>query len=195
MREDGSVKFIDDQKIKVAGVIEALKTRPTRNDTLMAYITLDDGSGSIELLAFQRVIDMSAEHMSIGNAVVAIGRLSARDEKEPQIIVDELYPIMRVLELGTGSDEGYDASGASRANAALSETESSHMKKLYVKLSSNSSPEYERLKLILIMFPGKEQLVIHFEDTKVNVGSKCIIHDAFIKELCEMLGENNVIVK
>jgi DNA polymerase-3 subunit alpha len=66
---------------------------------------------------------------------------------------------------------------------------------LYVKLCGEDSPEYERLKLVLIMFPGRERMVIHFEDTKKSVGAKCVIHDAFIQELREMLGDKNVVIR
>jgi len=45
------------------------------------------------------------------------------------------------------------------------------------------------------MFPGSEQMVIHFEDTKKSLGTKCLIHEALIKELREMLGAENVVVK
>ena len=68
-------------------------------------------------------------------------------------------------------------------------------KKLFIKLPGAESSEYERVKLVHMMFPGREQLVIHFEDTKKTVGTKCIIHDAFIRELQELLGEKNVVVK
>jgi hypothetical protein len=46
-----------------------------------------------------------------------------------------------------------------------------------------------------MMFPGNERMVIHFEDTKKNVGAKCIIHKALLEELKTMLGNENVIVR
>jgi len=66
---------------------------------------------------------------------------------------------------------------------------------LYVKISSEDSPEYKRLKLVHMMFPGKARMVVHFSDTKKSVGAYCIIHDAFVSELREMLGAENVVVK
>ena len=68
-------------------------------------------------------------------------------------------------------------------------------KKLYVKLPSENHPAYERIRLILIMFPGTEQMVLYFEDSKKRRGARCLIHDALIKELREMLGEDNVVIK
>jgi len=51
------------------------------------------------------------------------------------------------------------------------------------------------LKLILKMFPGQERIVIHFSDKKTSLGSKCVIHDALVLELRDMLGGENVVVK
>jgi DNA polymerase-3 subunit alpha len=52
-----------------------------------------------------------------------------------------------------------------------------------------------RLTLVLSMFPGREQLVLYYEDTKKRAGGKCVIHDALLRELSEMFGEANVVVK
>ena len=68
-------------------------------------------------------------------------------------------------------------------------------KKLYVKFSSENDPVYEYLKLILVMFPGEEQLVMYFEDTKKRRGTRCVIHPALVQELRQLLGEENVVVK
>ena len=45
------------------------------------------------------------------------------------------------------------------------------------------------------MFPGKQQMVIYFEDTGKRVGAHCVIHKALVKELQKMLGEGNVVTK
>ena len=224
-REEGAVRFKDDQKITVAGVIESVKTKTTRNNSLMAYVSLDDGSGTIELLAFQRVIDDSGGYMQANEPVIVTGRLSARDEKEPQIVLDTLRPITDATGGGaayggsarnggayngsarngayyggasggrsayggaSGSGAAYSASGGGAARPEEQE------KTLFVKLRSESGPEYERVKLILTMFPGRRRMVVHFSDTGKNVGASCVIHDAFVRELREMLGDENVVVK
>jgi len=187
-REGGNIRFSDEQHITLAGVIETVRTKPTRNNTLMAYLTLDDGSGSIELLAFQRVIDESGGYMQVNTPVLATGRISARDEKEPQIVLNTLRPITDLLNShlvsGNKQEGGFGAASAA-----------SQAKTLFVKLSGEDSPEYKRLKLIHVMFPGSEHMVIHFSDTKKNVGAKCVIHDALVRELREMLGEENVVIR
>jgi DNA polymerase-3 subunit alpha len=189
-REGGNVRFKDNQKITVSGVIGAVKTKPTRNNSLMAYLALDDGSGSIELLAFQRIIDESGGYMQVNTPIIVTGKLSARDEKEPQIVVETLRPITDIVNTESGTKGQGTWSGAHGGGASGTQE-----KTLFVKLCGTDTPEYERLKLVHMMFPGRERMVIYFNDTKKTVGTKCIIHDVFVRELCEMLGEENVVVK
>ena len=178
-REGGPQDFRDEQQVTLAGVIAAVKTKSTRNNSLMAYITLEDGTGSLELLAFQRALDTGGVYVKESLPVYITGKLSARDEKEPQLVVDTIRPL---------SD--FDAMpGEETAAAAAVE------KKLYVKVPAENCAAYERLKLILIMFPGDAQLVLYFEDSKKKRGAKCVLHEALILELEEMFGRENVVVK
>lgn len=174
-QEGGNTAFSDDQKITVAGVISGTKTKTTRNNSLMAYITLEDSTGSMELLAFQRALDMGGGYVRENAPIIVTGKLSARDEKEPQIVIDTIRP-MTDLDPLPGEEKPSE-------------------KKLYVKLPSADHPAYERIKLIMMMFPGDEQMILFFEDTKKRLGARCIIHEALFRELVEMLGEDNVIIK
>lgn len=72
----------------VAGVVASSKTRTTRNNTLMSYIQLEDDTGSMELMAFQRALDSGGAYIKDNAALVIKGRVSIRDEKEPQIVVE-----------------------------------------------------------------------------------------------------------
>ena len=182
-QEDGNVEFRDDQLVTIAGVISAVKTKTTKNNSLMAYITLEDGTGSMEMLAFQRALDTGGAYVRDNLAVAVTGRLSARDEKEPQLVVDTIRPI-------TDFDNT-----AENDHVAERPTPQNTERKLYVRLKSENDPACERIKLILVMFPGNEQMVLYFDDTKKRRGARCVIHEALVAELKEMLGDENVVVK
>ena len=47
----------------MAGVISTYKTRTTRNNTLMAYVNLEDDTASMELLYFSRVLNESGGYI------------------------------------------------------------------------------------------------------------------------------------
>ena len=91
MGEDS--RFKDDQIVSVAGVVQSLKMKTTRNNSMMAYVTLEDDTASIEMLAFSKVIEQYGSYLYENSPVVITGRLSIRDEKEPQIVINRARPI------------------------------------------------------------------------------------------------------
>ncbi|MEG1316656.1 MAG: OB-fold nucleic acid binding domain-containing protein, partial [Oscillospiraceae bacterium] len=175
-QEGGTKSFADDSFVTLAGVVEAYKTRPTRNNSMMAYIQLEDTTGAMELIAFQRVLDTSGGYIKENAPLVVKGRISIRDEKEPQIMVETLRPLTDI-----------DAP----AGEALPQTE----KTLWLRFPTKDDPRMKRLELILEMFEGDERMTIYFEDTKKRMTARCTIHDALIRELNEMLGQENVVIK
>ncbi len=168
-------RFHDDQEITLCGVITAVKTKATKNGGLMAYVTLDDGTGDMELLAFQRVLDVSGGYMRAGELVSVAGRLSVRDEKAPQAVINFLRPLTD--------------------NRREPERPKTEPTKLYARLKSKESAAYKRIRLVLNMFPGDQQLILYFEDSRLRQGAPCVIHPALVQELRELLGEENVVVK
>ena len=47
----------------------------------------------MELLAFSRTLTDSGPYLKAGMPVVVSGRVSVRDEKEPQLMVDRVMPL------------------------------------------------------------------------------------------------------
>ncbi|MGM9541409.1 MAG: DNA polymerase III subunit alpha [Candidatus Limivicinus sp.] len=174
--EDGPRRFADNQNITVAGVVAAAKTRTTRSNTLMSYIQLEDDTGSMELMAFQKALDKGGIYVKENAAIIVKGRISARDEKEPQLMVDSIRPISDV-----------DALGANVPPPAE--------KKLWVKLKSQNDPELKRIQLLLTMFPGSQQMILYCQAENKRIGAKCLIHEGLVAELKERLGDANVVVK
>lgn len=170
--------FKDGQRVKIAGVITNYKTKTTKSNTTMAYITLEDDTGVIEMLAFERTLNESGSYIRVNNAVIVEGRISVRDEKEPQLMCDSVVPI--------------DSAEPVALQNATNKTEA---KRLYVRIPSENDPRYEYVRKIMIMFPGDEQIILFFEDTRKRVGTNCVIHYALIKELRELFGEENVVIK
>ena len=187
--EDGPQSYSDGQYITVAGVVAAVRTRPTKNNSLMSYITLEDDTGTMELIAFQRVLDQSSPYITENAALVVRGRISVRDEKEPQLMVDTLRPIEEANMFKAEAGRATAAAGAATATAKPAP------QKLWVRLPSADDPRMKRIELILTMFPGQQQLVIYCEREKKKLVARCLIHEALVDELKEMLGNENVVLK
>jgi len=54
---------------------------------------------------------------------------------------------------------------------------------------------YSKVKAILNMFPGSNPVVLYFADTKVRRGTRCVLGESMIRELENILGNVNVVIK
>ena len=168
--------FADGQTVSVAGIIQVVKTKTTRNNSMMAYVTLEDDTASIEMLAFSNIIGQYGGYIRENSPVVVVGRLSLRDDKEPQIIINRARPI---------SDFEDQAQEPRPAPAST----------LYLRLPSEEGKLYPKIKAILNMFPGTQKTVLFFEDTRVRRGTACQFRENMLRELKRVLGEGNVVLK
>lgn len=187
-QETGPEQFYDNQKVRLAGVVTATKTKTTRNNTLMDYVTLEDDTGAMELLVFSRTLSECGNYLAEGKAVIAEGKLSVRDEKSPQLLCDRIRPLGEEEEeqekkrTPQPSEEPY--------KGVLREA-----RKIYLRLPSLEYPAVKKIQQILVLFPGSQQMIFYFEDTQKRFGMPCLIHTSLIRELKELLGEENVVVK
>ncbi len=172
--------FQDGQLVALAGIVTKVKSKTTRNNSLMAYVTLEDDTGSMELLCFSRVLGQYGGCLAENQAVLAKGKISVRDEKEPQLLVDSAIPL---------EDVGVDVPEAQPV------PREPQIKTLYLRLDTLGSRQDKRIRAILRMFPGQTQTVLFYADTRQRVGTRCLMDPLLLAELREQLGQENVVPK
>ena len=177
-QEGGPTRFADDQRITICGIVTSSKTKTTRNNSLMAYVTVEDDTASIELLCFARVLESCGPYLKENQAVVVKGRLSVREEKAPQILCDSAYPLSAA---GAPAAEGQAAKAPDQV--------------LYLKFPSLDHPSVRHMKLVFQMFPGNAAVKMVMADTRKVYGTHASLHEALLQEARETLGEANVVVK
>ncbi|MBE6989368.1 MAG: DNA polymerase III subunit alpha [Ruminococcaceae bacterium] len=178
-QEAGPTRFADGQNITVAGIVTSSKTRTTKNNSLMAYVVVEDEMASIELLCFSRVIETNGSYMQVNMPVLVKGRLSVRDEKPPQIMCEAIYPLQQTA--GPGPEKKSAAEGQSAV--------------IYLRVPGQDSPAFRHIRLVMTMFEGETPVKIRLADSGKLLGGKCLHHPALLQECREWLGEENVVVK
>ena len=168
--------YQDEQIVSIAGIVQAFKMKTTRNNSMMAYVTLEDDTGSVELLAFSKIISEYGDLIWENTPVVVIGKLSFRDEKDPQVIVNRIRHLKEYAR-----------------EEKIPDTEPG--KVIYLRLPSEDSAVYPKVKAAVNMFPGEQTVVLYFADTKCRRGARSTADPRLIGELKNMLGEENVVVK
>ena len=178
-QEGGPTRFADGQRITIAGVVTSSKTKTTKNNSLMAYVVVEDESASMELLCFARVLDTCGAYLRENQAVVIKGRLSVRDEKAPQIMCDSAQPLATVEE----------------SDFRPREEKVQESRTLYLKFPSMEHPSLRHMQLVFRMFPGKSQVKMVMADTRKVFATVTQFHPALLQEARETLGEEHVVLK
>ena len=174
--------YQDDQIVSVAGIVQGVKMKTTRNNSMMAYVTVEDDTASIEMLAFSNVLSQYGGYLRENSPVVITGRLSLRDGKGPQIVVNRARPISDYAE-GRAESQTVPRNDAPKTGT------------LYLRLPSEQGKLFPKIRAMLNMFPGDSGVVLYFADTKQRRGTRCVLQESLLTELKNVLGEGNVVLK
>ena len=175
MEED--CPYEDEQIVSVAGIVQTVKLKTTRNNSMMAYVTIEDDTGGVELLVFSKVLSQYGGYLRENQPVVIVGKLSIRDEKEPQIIVNRARPISDYVD-GLAEEEPERKTGT-----------------LYLRLPTQEDSRYRKVRAMVNMFPGTQKVVVYFADNRQCRGAQCSLDKRLLSELQNVLGQENVVVK
>ena len=176
--EGGPARYADGQNVTIAGIVTSNRTRTTKNNTLMAYVVMEDEVSSMELLCFSRTIEQCGSYMAVNTPVVVKGRLSVRDEKPPQIMCDTIYPL-----------------DTKAVPAAPEPPKAKKTATIFLRFPSMDSVAFRHIRLVMTMFEGETPVKIRLADTGKLLAGKCLNHPALLAECRQWLGEENVVVR
>lgn len=88
---DPHSRYRDNMKVSVVGVINSVTTKTVRNGGVMAFLTVEDTEGSIEVILFPKTFSAYQKLVEEGQVVVVTGRLSLEEEKEPKLLVEQIF--------------------------------------------------------------------------------------------------------
>ncbi len=177
-----SCGFRDEQIVSIAGIVQTVKVKMTRNNSTMAYVTIEDDTASIEMIAFSNALNEHGGYLRENAAVVVVGRFSVRDDKDPQIIVNRVRPMSDYSDPDT------------RRYLEQAMPEKPHGT-LYLRLPTEDKVLFRKIRAILNMFPGTDSAVVFFADTRLRRGTRCDLRYSMLNELKNVLGEANVVLK
>ena len=171
----------DEQNVTLVCTVVRAKTINTKAGGMMAFITVEDLSGSMEVLAFPKVLLAASEAVHDNAVVVIKGRVSYKEDEPSKLIADSIVDVERYEPDKIKTDIKSTKNG------------------LWLKLSSMRSESFEETKNLLQIFEGNFPVYMYFEDTKQRMLAPkslwCTQSDLLVSELERVLGAGNVKVK
>ncbi|HSB02179.1 MAG TPA: DNA polymerase III subunit alpha, partial [Anaerolineales bacterium] len=86
-----------EEKVRVAGLITAVRPYTTKTNKPMGFVTLEDIQGNIELVLFPRTWQKTHEQLAVGKIIIVEGKVDT-GSTPPKILVDEIRTEIKILE-------------------------------------------------------------------------------------------------
>ncbi len=161
----GRARFLQDgQPVKYAGIITGIKKKYTKNNKIMAFVTVEDLYGSVEIIVFENCYMQCANELIDENIVLIDGRLSIREDEETKIVAREIKKL----------------------------TEEKRQS-LNINITNLSEPEKDKLRGALKFFTGdKNNMQVEIiNGDKISPAGGLYVTKDILEELQELVGVEN----
>ncbi len=162
----------DEQYVTVIGIISAVRTKSTRSNQIMSFVTIEDMTSSIEMLVFPKVHTLYANILHENQIIYVTGRASISEDQAPKIIVEEIKTIERLSAENT---------------------------QLWLKIPIGSKITPDMLCNEAASHRGFSPVIIYVEESGQKLHLKenysVLIDDRLKTTLTSMLGKGNVVEK
>ncbi|MDP4120052.1 MAG: DNA polymerase III subunit alpha [Bacillota bacterium] len=187
--EDGG-RYSDGKTVKILGVITKTKQQLTKSRQMMAYVTIDDKFGSLELLVFPKTLSEYGNLLAEGSVVEVLGTINSRENEETKVICNFVTSVENV----NASNEkiSYKSKEQYSQNSMREES-------LNIRVPNMNCDLFVKVKNVLSIFEGKTPVYFYLTDENKKMLAPASlfieINDPMITELKNILGEENVSVK
>ena len=189
---DNSQNGIRDRSaVKLCAIITDKKTKVTKNGDTMAFLTVEDKYGEIEVIVFAKQYSRLSDVLQIDSALCLSGNVSVEDESDPRIILSGAVRLM--------TDSEYETNESKKRNAEASMTPSvPKSRRIYLKVDSRTDKRIDLIYRLAAFNKGDCSVVLFFADTRTSVIMKDVKladNEKVFSRLCEIFGKDNVIFK
>ncbi len=214
--------YKDGDKIRLLGILATVRKKITKNDTTMAFLTMEDIYGSVEVLVFPKKFDKYGQFFVEDEIVLLTGKVSLKDDEIPKLLCEEVVPLSEIpdddysvqnyklpdneYKIRQSAYSAYEKIPKENKQPENKETvqntapvqEKKTNKGLFLRVSSASGQDCIRAQKMCSIFEGSIPVILYFNDTKqynFNTGIKTEKAPELINGLRKLLGENNVVLR
>ena len=94
--ETGTTKVRDSDTVLIGGMVTSFTTKYTKKNTLMAFLTLEDLVGSVEVIVFTGAYEKYSAILQEESRVFIQGRVNAEEDKPAKLILEKALPFSQV---------------------------------------------------------------------------------------------------
>ena len=172
--EEERCGVIDGETATIGGVIMNLQTKITKSNKMMAFVTLEDLYGSVEVLLFPNVYEEARPYLATDARVFVRGRVSVGDDENAKMVAQAVAPFGQAASLGSEQQvyrrryEGRGTQVAPAAQAAAEAAQKENTKVLWLRLAGQADWESKQQELLNLFrqYPGPYDLYLYLTAEK-----------------------------
>lgn len=176
--EERGTYIRDGSTVDVAAIVNSRRNASTRSGDMMAFLRLEDTTGSMECLVFPKTLESYTSRLTENNVVVVHGRVTIREEDTPKLIAES---ILLPQELRP------DTSGTAKPSSNPG---------VYLRVPQEDAPVLDKVKNLLSIFEGGETVYFYYADVKKYFRAPKAFwvryNPVLERELKVLLGDENV---
>ena len=166
----------DGENVTIGGIIAGKSVKYTKNNEAMAFVSVEDYYGAVEVILFSNTYAPVSGQLAEGQAIIVSGRASVREDRATSVVCNDI----RFL---------YQADGENVAPETL-----------WLKIPEGRKVSYNDVMDVLSRFRGTSPVVIYDEKTKQKMRVKpnyyINLHsEQALMMLKQLLGAESVVVK
>ena len=169
----------DGQSVIVGGIITEVNIKTTKNNQMMAFVTLEDLFGNMECIIFPKTFKYYNNLIYEESFVILEGILNVKEEEQPKILVNAISPLLK------NPENELEISGKGRN------------KKLYIKIKRKKDWHLiEKAKPIFRQYGGSTPIIIYIEENskKLKADKELWVRadDELVNKLSGLFGAENI---
>ena len=192
---DENTSYQDRQPVRLVCSVTANKSQLTKSNKMMAFVSVEDRSGNIEMIVFPDVLSQCHGALFVGAVLRVEGTLSFKEEEEPKLIANLVTPLPPAEQLKTENISENRPQNKMNAHTIIPEKE----QKLYLRVPDLECEKYKKAKNLLEIFHGNTRVIFYLTDSKKQVLAPSSLwaklNNTLLDELCYQLGDENVVLK
>lgn len=180
-------KLYDGMEVVTGGLVAAKTVKTTRNNKVMAFITIEDLFGTMEVIVFPNILSKYGAFFNDDSALLIKGKLTVREDEQPKIICDEVCKLDSLESINTDFSNDTNGFEVSKKGIYIRIDTTNKDKKFVV--SFDALLRYFSGTAPVLLFDSKNKPI------KVKGGDYFVIPcDELIGELVERVDKKNVYI-
>ena len=191
---DSMSVYKDKSFVRTCGIINHITTKQTRAGSSMAFVTIEDLYGSIEVIVFAKTLEKYSHYLYAGSVITVSGNLSLEEEKDAKILAYSIGTAPSNADFENGK---YKNDNATNNKETKSEPHKKKKAALYLRFKNENDENIILAKRVTDIFDGNIPLYFYYTDDKRYVlqPRECFVevNNTELKELKRILGDENVV--